>query len=219
MAVGSSMLATIRTAPPQWAQVVMSMEKTRLSRCAQLIARRFCSGLRGSSWALASTGAASPAGRLPRPDGVSCARRFAFGANTPWNRVKCARGGGLGRLHHQDGALRGLAARAISRRADRRRAPWEALAINVNRFAEHSLRTPRPLERLRSRYLARHQAQFESSCTIRRPDMLDQHDGRFERDRFRPNRGSVTLEHRLGATGGACGLCLAVKALWAMSPG
>nr|QOQ30798.1 Hypothetical protein [Pseudomonas putida] len=49
--------------------------------------------------------------------------------------------------------------------------------------------------------------------------MLDQHDGRFERDRFRPNRGSVTLEHRLGATGGACGLCLAVKALWAMSPG
>ncbi|HHG5084519.1 TPA: hypothetical protein ACPWKG_005931 [Pseudomonas aeruginosa] len=30
MAVGSSMLATIRTAPPQWAQVVMSMEKTRL---------------------------------------------------------------------------------------------------------------------------------------------------------------------------------------------
>lgn len=36
----------------------------------------------------------------------------------------------------------GLAARAISRRADRRRAPWEALAINVNRFAEHSLRTP-----------------------------------------------------------------------------
>ena len=47
MAVGSSMLATIRTAPPQWAQVVTSMEKTRLSRCAQLIARRFCSGLRG----------------------------------------------------------------------------------------------------------------------------------------------------------------------------
>ncbi len=72
MAVGSSMLATIRTAPPQWAQVVMSMEKTRLSRCAQLIARRFCSGLRGSSWALTSTGAASPAGRLPRPEGVSC---------------------------------------------------------------------------------------------------------------------------------------------------
>ena len=94
MAVGSSMLATIRTAPPQWAQVVMSMEKTRLSRCAQLIARRFCSGLRGSSWALTSTGAASPAGRLPRPEGVSCARRFAFGANTPWKRVRCARGGG-----------------------------------------------------------------------------------------------------------------------------
>ena len=34
MALGSSMLATIRTAPPQWAQVVMSMEKTRLLRPA-----------------------------------------------------------------------------------------------------------------------------------------------------------------------------------------
>ena len=94
MAVGSSMLATIRTVPPQWTQAVTSMEKTRLSRCAQLIARRFSSGLRGASWALTSTGAASPAGRLPRPEGVSCARRFAFGANTPWKRVRCARGGG-----------------------------------------------------------------------------------------------------------------------------
>lgn len=69
MAVGSSMLATIRTVPPQWTQAVTSMEKTRLSRCAQLIARRFSSGLRGASWALTSTGAASPAGRLPRPRG------------------------------------------------------------------------------------------------------------------------------------------------------
>lgn len=60
---------------------------------------------------------------------------------------------------------------------------------------------------------------LDIKCTIRRPDMLDQHDGRFERDRARPNRGSVTLEHRLGATGGACGLCQAVKALWTMSPG
>jgi hypothetical protein len=39
-------------------------------RCAQLIARRFCLGLRGSSLALTSNGAASVAGRLPRPDGV-----------------------------------------------------------------------------------------------------------------------------------------------------
>ncbi|MDX7080630.1 hypothetical protein SJ279_25365 [Citrobacter freundii] len=70
------------------------MPNTRLRRCAQLIARRFCSGLRGSSWALTSTGTASPAGRLPRPEGVSCARRFAFGANTPWKRVRWARGGG-----------------------------------------------------------------------------------------------------------------------------
>ena len=89
MAVGSSMLATIRTAPPQWTQVHTSMPN-----CAQVIARRFSSGLRGSSVTLASTGAASAAGRFPRPDGVNCARRFALGANTPWNRVRCALGGG-----------------------------------------------------------------------------------------------------------------------------
>jgi len=36
MAVGSSMLATIRTAPPQWPQVLTSMLKTRLRRCRHL---------------------------------------------------------------------------------------------------------------------------------------------------------------------------------------
>ena len=56
MAAGSSMLATIRTVPPQWTQAVTSMEKTRLRRCAQLIERRFSSGLRGASFALASAG-------------------------------------------------------------------------------------------------------------------------------------------------------------------
>jgi monoamine oxidase len=38
--------------------------------------------------------AASLAGRLPRPAGVSCARKFAFGAKMPWKRVRWARGGG-----------------------------------------------------------------------------------------------------------------------------
>ncbi|HCG3096941.1 hypothetical protein Q4R84_18810 [Morganella morganii] len=56
MAAGSSMLATIRTVPPQWTQAVTSMEKTRLRRCAQLIERRFSSGLRGASFALATQG-------------------------------------------------------------------------------------------------------------------------------------------------------------------
>ena len=103
MAVGSSMLATMRTAPPQWMQVFTSMPNTRLRRCAQVIARRFSSGLR---WPLsAPVDSASAGGRLPRPDGVSCARRAAFGAKTPWNRVRCARGGGgqfrcLRRLAH-----------------------------------------------------------------------------------------------------------------------
>ncbi len=90
--MGSSMLATIRTAPPQWPQVLTSMLKTRLRRCAQVIERRFSSGLRWSL--LAPVDSSSVGGRLPRPDGVSCARNFAFGAKTPWKRVRCARGGG-----------------------------------------------------------------------------------------------------------------------------
>jgi len=55
---------------------------TRLRRCAQLIARRRSSGLR--SFGLALLDSTSAAGRLPCPDGVGCARRAAFGANTPW---------------------------------------------------------------------------------------------------------------------------------------
>ena len=94
MAVGSSTLATMRAAPPQCTQVVTSMLNTRLRRCAQLIERRRSSGVRGSSFALTSAGSASVAGRLPRPEGVSCARNFAFGAKMPWKRVRCARGGG-----------------------------------------------------------------------------------------------------------------------------
>ena len=81
MAMGSSMLATIRTLPPQWVQVVTSMLKTRLRRCAQVTARRFSSAVRSSL--LAWLDSASVGGRLPRPDGVSCARKFAFGAKTP----------------------------------------------------------------------------------------------------------------------------------------
>ena len=98
--------ATIRSAPPQWTQVLTSMltkspgaiwnsrkagpkgggqdarSKTRLRRCAQVIACRRSMGLRSSM--LAPADATSVAGRLPRPDGVSCARNFAFGAKTPW---------------------------------------------------------------------------------------------------------------------------------------
>ena len=92
MAVGSWMLATIRTAPPQWTQVLTSMPNTRLRRCAQLIARRRWSGVRSSLLALVDS--ASAADFLPRPDGVNCARRLEFGANMPWKRVRWARGGG-----------------------------------------------------------------------------------------------------------------------------
>jgi len=85
MAVGSSMLATIRSVPPQWPHVLTSMLKTRLRRCAQVIERRFSSGLRSSM--LAPADATSVAGRLPRPDGVSCARNFAFGAQIRLERI------------------------------------------------------------------------------------------------------------------------------------
>ncbi len=46
--LGSSMLATIRTAPPQWTQVSAPMLNTRLRRCAQVIDRRRSSGERSS---------------------------------------------------------------------------------------------------------------------------------------------------------------------------
>jgi|GEM_PF-2313680 len=109
MAVSSSMLATIRTAPPQWPHVLTSMltkspgaiwnsrkagpkgggqdarSNTRLRRCAQVIARRRSMGLRPSM--LAPADATSVAGRLPRLDGVSCARNFAFGAQIRLERI------------------------------------------------------------------------------------------------------------------------------------
>jgi len=43
---------------------------------------------------LALVDASSAGGRLPGPEGVSCARNFAFGAKMPWKRVRWARGGG-----------------------------------------------------------------------------------------------------------------------------
>lgn len=48
MALGSSMLATMRNEPPQWMQVFTSMPNTRLRRCAQVVARRRSMGLRSS---------------------------------------------------------------------------------------------------------------------------------------------------------------------------
>lgn len=59
-------------------RVLTSMPNTRLRRCAQLIERGFAARLRCSSCPLTSAGTASGAGRLPHPEGVSCARRAAF---------------------------------------------------------------------------------------------------------------------------------------------
>lgn len=62
MALGSSMLAMIRAAQPQWMQVLTSMLKTQLRGCAQPIERRRWSGVRASRLALVDS--ASVAGLL-----------------------------------------------------------------------------------------------------------------------------------------------------------
>jgi hypothetical protein len=60
MTAGSSTLAMIRALPPQRSQLSMSMRNTRLSRCAQVIARCRSAGLRSLTPVL-----------LPRPAGVT----------------------------------------------------------------------------------------------------------------------------------------------------
>ena len=66
MTSGSSMHAMIRIAPPQAGQVSMSIPKTRLRRCAQVIAARRSDGVRSSGSAVV---ACRPP--LPRLAGVS----------------------------------------------------------------------------------------------------------------------------------------------------
>jgi len=82
MTSGSSMHAMIRIAPPQAGQVSMSIPKTRLRRCAQVIAARRSAGVRSSGSAVV---ACRPP--LPRLAGVTRARCLLLGANTPWKRV------------------------------------------------------------------------------------------------------------------------------------
>ena len=65
MTSGSSMLAMILTAPPQCSQRSISMPKTRLRRCAQLIAACF-------GTALPCPSSDPPRPRLP---GTICARK------------------------------------------------------------------------------------------------------------------------------------------------
>ena len=83
---GSWIQAMIRSAPPQAAQVSISMPKTRLRRCAQLIAARRSAGVGSSGSALV---ACRPP--LPRLAGVTRARYVLFGAKIPWKRVRLTR--------------------------------------------------------------------------------------------------------------------------------
>ena len=78
MMAGSSMHAMIRTVPPQGEPVSMSIPKTRLSRCAQVIAARHLTAV-GSSRSAVVAGWPP----LPRWAGVTRARYLLLGANTP----------------------------------------------------------------------------------------------------------------------------------------
>ena len=68
-------------------QVSMSILKTRLSRCAHVIAGRRSVGVGGSPVTMAFL-------PLPRFAGVTFARCRLFGANTPWKGVKFTHGFG-----------------------------------------------------------------------------------------------------------------------------
>ena len=83
------MQATIRTEPPQAGQVSISILNTLFRRCAQVIDARRSAAV-GSSASAAAT--AWPP--LPRLAGVTRARYWLFGANTPWKRVRFTLGFG-----------------------------------------------------------------------------------------------------------------------------
>jgi len=72
-----SMLAIILTAPPHCSQVSISIPKTRLSLCAQVIDWCFCT--RVLSWPVGNACLA-----LFRKAGVIVTRCRLFAANTPW---------------------------------------------------------------------------------------------------------------------------------------
>ena len=79
---GSSMQAMTFILPPQTLQVSMSISNTRFKRCAQLIAAWRATGV-------ASSGLGALA-LFPRPRraGVTSARCWLLGANTPWARQR-----------------------------------------------------------------------------------------------------------------------------------
>ena len=83
MTSGSSMQAMILTGPPQAGQVSRSMPKTRLSRWAQLIEARRSAGVRSSACSFEVRWLP-----FPRLAGVTRARYWLLGANTPWKRVR-----------------------------------------------------------------------------------------------------------------------------------
>ena len=89
MTSGSSIHATIPTDPPQAGQVSISILNTRLRRCAQVIEARRSAAVGSSASAAATAGPP-----LPRLAGVTRARYWLFGANTPWKRVRFTRGFG-----------------------------------------------------------------------------------------------------------------------------
>ena len=107
---GVSMQAMTRSVPPHTPQCSMSMWKTRLRRCIQLMGGGGAWGSRAARWA-----------RL----GTMWWRCMKFGANTPWYRVRWARGRGTERARCASGTS-GAARRAMPNRQDCRFAQPEA---------------------------------------------------------------------------------------------
>ena len=84
---------------PQCGQCCMSMSMTRLSSRAQPIRCGRAATVSASPPAAAAASLACPATSAtsgPCPCGTTRARRLAFGASTPWNRMRCSRGRGTG---------------------------------------------------------------------------------------------------------------------------
>ncbi len=84
---------------PQCGQCCRSMSKTRLSSRSQPIRCGRAATVSASPPAAAAASLACPATSAtlgPCPCGTTRARSLAFGASTPWNRMRCSRGRGTG---------------------------------------------------------------------------------------------------------------------------
>ena len=82
----------LNSPPPQFGQCRMSISNTRSSSLAQLMQPgRLWADSTSHSATAASAACCSRAG----PCGTTIARSLAFGASTPWKRIRCSLGRGI----------------------------------------------------------------------------------------------------------------------------